>query len=214
MKIRNIADRRFRKFGTVIKGIDVSSLVDWAKTVPVTDQVEYVPSVPEAEALEASRKIRRLVYGGMPVEVGYCAGRNRKADTLEYHRSEEVNIAASDLIVVVGSRADMDSAGSFDLARAEAYFVPEGTVYLFYSSTLHYAPCSVKADGFCSVVILPEGTNTELPERRTDRFATEEDCMLSMKNKWVLTHPLSGEAYYPGLKGDIIEIGEEAKYDF
>ena len=157
MKIRNIADRRFRKFGTVIKGIDVSFSGGQGKDC-AGDRSGGIRALragggsPGGEQKDPPSGVRRDAGGG-----GILRRQEPEGGYLEYHRSEEVNIAASDLIVVVGSRADMDSAGSFDLARAEAYFVPEGTVYLFYSSTLHYAPCSVKADGFCSVVILRRG---------------------------------------------------------
>ena len=108
------------------------------------------------------------------------------------------------MIVVLGSRKDMDSLICFDLAKAEAFFVPAGTAIMIYSDTLHYAPCSVGDGYYQCVIVLPEGTN--YPSEKENIVKTEEDKLLCMKNKWVLTHPESGEPYYPGLKGEIIYV--------
>ena len=106
--------------------------------------------------------------------------------------------------VVLGSRKDMDSLTSFDLANAEAFFVPAGTAIMLYSDTLHYAPCSAGDGVFQCVIVLPQGTN--YPSEKENIQKTEEDKLLCMKNKWVITHPDSGEPFWPGLKGDIITV--------
>ena len=120
------------------------------------------------------------------------------------HRGEELDIAVTDLIVVLGSRKDMESLTSFDLAKAEAFLVPAGTAVMLYSDTLHYAPCSAGDGVFQCIIVLPEGTN--FPSEQENVKKTEEDKLLCMKNKWVLTHPESGEDFYPGLKGDVILV--------
>lgn len=204
MEIKKVTDDTFRKYGAVITGMDFSELLAWGKTTPAPDTVIYEPSVKEAEAMETSRAIGRQLYGEMPIQVGYCNGKNHKADTLEYHRGEEINIAVTDLVEILGSRVDMDSMTSFDLGKAEAFFIPAGTAVMLYSNTLHYAPCSVGDDVFQCIIVLPEGTN--YPSEQENSMETEEDKLLCMKNKWVLTHPDSGEDFYPGLKGDIIHI--------
>ena len=98
----------------------------------------------------------------------------------------------------------MDSLLSFDLANAEAFFVPAGTAIMLYSDTLHYAPCSAGDGVFQCVIVLPRGTN--YPSEKENIRKTAEDELLCMKNKWVLTHPDSGEPFYPGLKGEIIYV--------
>ena len=204
MEIKKVTDKAFRKYGAVIEGMDLSELLAWAKTTPAPDEVVYEPSIPEAEALPICEDLSRQVYGEMPIQIGYCNGKNHKNDTLEYHRGEEVDVAATDLIVVLGSRKDMDSLLSFDLANAEAFLVPAGTAIMLYSDTLHYAPCSVGDGVFQCVIVLPRGTN--YPSEKENIKKTAEDELLCMKNKWVLTHPDSGEPFYPGLKGEIIYV--------
>ena len=115
MEIKKVTDKAFQKYGAVITGMDFSELLAWGKTTPAPDEVIYEPSIKEAEALKISGDISRQIYGEMPIQVGYCNGKNHKADTLEYHRGEELDIAVTDLIVVLGSRIDMeDSMMSFD----------------------------------------------------------------------------------------------------
>ena len=204
MEIKKVTDKAFRKYGAVIEGMDLSELLAWAKTTPAPDDVVYEPSIPEAEALPICEDLSRQVYGEMPIQIGYCNGKNHKNDTLEYHRGEELDVAVTDLIVVLGSRKDMDSLLSFDLANAEAFFVPAGTAIMLYSDTLHYAPCSAGDGVFQCVIVLPRGTN--YPSEKENIRKTAEDELLCMKNKWVLTHPDSGEPFYLGLKGEIIYV--------
>ena len=204
MEIKKVTDKAFRKYGAVIEGMDLSELLAWAKTTPAPDDVVYEPSIPEAEALPICEDLSRQVYGEMPIQIGYCNGKNHKNDTLEYHRGEELDVAVTDLIVVLGSRKDMDSLLSFDLANAEAFFVPAGTAIMLYSDTLHYAPCSAGDGVFQCVIVLPRGTN--YPSEKENIRKTAEDELLCMKNKWVLTHPDIGEPFYPGLKGEIIYV--------
>ena len=204
MEIKKVTDKAFRKYGAVIEGMDLSELLAWAKTTPAPDDVVYEPSIPEAEALPICEDLSRQVYGEMPIQIGYCNGKNHKNDTLEYHRGEELDVAVTDLVVVLGSRKDMDSLLSFDLANAEAFFVPAGTAIMLYSDTLHYAPCSAGDGVFQCVIVLLRGTN--YPSEKENIRKTAEDELLCMKNKWVLTHPDSGEPFYPGLKGEIIYV--------
>ena len=204
MEIKKVTDKAFRKYGAVIEGMDLSELLAWAKTTPAPDDVVYEPSIPEAEALPICEDLSRQVYGEMPIQIGYCNGKNHKNDTLEYHRGEELDVAVTDLVVVLGSRKDMDSLLSFDLANAEAFFVPAGTAIMLYSDTLHYAPCSAGDGVFQCVIVLPRGTN--YPSEKENIRKTAEDELLCMKNKWVRTHPDSGEPFYPGVKGEIIYV--------
>ena len=204
MEIKKVTDNAFRKYGAVIEGMDLSELLAWAKTTPAPNDVVYEPSIPEAEALPICEDLSRQVYGEMPIQIGYCNGKNHKNDTLEYHRGEELDVAVTDLVVVLGSRKDMDSLLSFDLANAEAFFVPAGTAIMLYSDTLHYAPCSAGDGVFQCVIVLPRGTN--YPSEKENIRKTAEDELLCMKNKWVLTHPDSGDPFYPGLKGEIIYV--------
>ena len=83
-------------------------------------------------------------------------------NALEYHRSSEIDIAVTDLILLLGCQQDIKE-DTYDTALVEAFFVPAGTAVELYATTLHYAPCNAKAGGFRCVVVLPKGTNEALP---------------------------------------------------
>ena len=118
-------------------------------------------------------------------------------DAMEYHNCSEVNVAATDLILFLGRRQDIAADGTYDTANAEQFFVPAGTVFGMYATTLHYAPCGVDGAQFRAVIILPRGTNTELEK-------THKDKMLAAKNKWLIGHPDAElpEGTWLGLRGE------------
>ena len=57
MKIQNVADASFRKYGKVLEGYDFSALIREMKHTPVPEDVIYVPSVEELEALEVEKTL-------------------------------------------------------------------------------------------------------------------------------------------------------------
>ena len=95
----------------------------------------------------------------------------------------------------------MEADDTYDTAKAEAFFVPAGTVIEVYATTLHYAPCHTQDGGFRCVVILPKGTNTDM-EPVENVFS--EDRLLFAKNKWLIGHEEGGlpENAFIGLKGE------------
>ena len=157
MKIQNVNDASFRKYGKIIRNVDCTQLIaEMEKTPAPEDAVIYVPSVPELEALPVFSDMRDRVYGGMPVQIGYCNGANNKLNALEYHRDSEINVACTDLILLIGSEQDMDpETFVYDTANVEAFLVPAGTMIEVYATTLHYAPCSVNGGVFRCELRLP-----------------------------------------------------------
>ena len=51
MRIQNVADDAFRRYGKVLEGYDFTELLKEMKHTPVPEDVTYVPSVEEMEAL-------------------------------------------------------------------------------------------------------------------------------------------------------------------
>jgi hypothetical protein len=125
------------------------------------------------------------VYGGMPIQIGYCNGYNNKLNAVEYHRDSEVNIAATDLILLLGSQQDIEEDFAYDSSKIEAFLVAAGTAIEVYATTLHYAPCGVDGNGFKCVVVLPKGTNTEID---FPLFKEGENSLLVARNKWLIAH--------------------------
>ena len=182
----------FKTYGRVLD-LDVSEFMAKVQALPQAPEGEvlYEASLPAFEETELFQQFREIVYGGMPLEFGCCHGFNEKLNGLEYHRDSEINIAGTDMVLLVGHRWDIEEAdNTYDTARVEAFLVPKGTTVELYATTLHYAPCGVAGKEFRSGVVLPRGTNEPLkvsPEK------IGEAAMLFARNKWLLVHPESGE---------------------
>lgn len=204
MKIQNVADASFRKYGKVLEGYDLSALLKEMKHTPVPEDVVYVPSVEELEALDVAKDLRNKAYGGLPIQIGYCNGHNKKLNAVEYHRNSEVNVAVTDLVLLIGWQQDIEDDFTYDTSKIEAFLVPAGTAIEVYSTTLHYAPCNVNESGFQCVVVLPAETNTELT---FETAKTGEDSLMTAKNKWLIAHEEAGIAgAFNGLKGENITL--------
>ena len=189
MKIYNVTDERFKAYGKVVKDIDFSEMVRVLKEeTPIPEDVAYVPGLEALESLPAGAELSRKVYGEMPIQIGYCNGHNSLLNALEYHKSSEINVAATDAILLVGKEQDITEDFTYDTALAEAFLLPQGMAVEMYATTLHYAPCGVDGAGFQVAIVLPKGTNLDLEESHEGG----EDGHLTAKNKWLLGHPEGG----------------------
>lgn len=209
MKIYSVFDPEFRPYGRILDGYDTAELAAaLEQETPLPEGVEYVPSEPALEKLPALAQIRDQVYGGMPVQLGWCNGHNTKLNCLEYHRDSEINLGSRDFILLLGQEADI-AGGVLDTATVKAFRVPAGTLVEVYATTLHYAPCEAAAGmGFKVLVALPQGTNLDKPAFTPK---TEEDTWLTARNKWLLAHSESDEAgqgAHVGLVGINIDIAD------
>jgi hypothetical protein len=207
LKFHSLADPAFAAYGRPLN-LDAADLQQVLEHVPIPRDVVYEPVLPEAQACLSCQRIARSVFGEMPMQAGYCAGHNSRMNALEYHKSSEVNLAVTDLVLLLGKQKDLVYRGQafrYDTAKAEAFFVPRGALFEIYSGVLHYTPCDT-GSGFMMAVLLPEGTNLPLHERRDpERFP--EDALLFQSNKWLIAHPEAGIAgAYAGLEGRNIEV--------
>lgn len=206
MKILQVTDPAFRKYGRVVKGIDFSELVEKMQDTPLPDGVVYEPSVPELEKLPVYGELQRATYGELPVQIGYCNGHNALLNAVEYHRSSEINVAATDAILILGCQQDITEDFTYDTSLMEAFLIPKGTAVEVYATTLHYAPCSVDGQGFKVSVVLPKGTNYPLSESHKGG----EDGLITAVNKWLIGHEegrFTGTEHI-GLKGKNLNINE------
>ena len=90
MKVLSVFDEAFKEYGRVVETIDFSELVEAMKATPVPEGVVYEPGIKELEALPVAQKVSDIVYGEMPVQIGYCNGHNCMLNALEYHRDSEI----------------------------------------------------------------------------------------------------------------------------
>lgn len=206
MKQMCVNGREFKEYGRVIGGYDLTELLRRMEATPLPDDVVYVASDPDLEGTEAAGQLTDGIYGQMPIQAGYCNGHNRKLNALEYHRDSEVDIAVTDLVLLLGRQQDIGEDGTYDTSLVKAFFVPAGTAVEIYGTTLHYAPCQASEAGFRCVIILPRGTNGELKGRPPVRCG--EERMLAAVNKWLIGHPEGGlpEGSWLGLRGENVAI--------
>lgn len=207
MTIKSVFDSSFSIYGKVITEIHFDQLLSvlTEKTPKPSNEVLYVPSESSLEQLPDMQLLSNNIYGGMPIQIGYCNGSNHTLNCLEYHRGSEINIAADDIILLIAP-LDKINHGTLDTSVVEAFKVPAGTAVQLYETTLHYAPCTAADDGFRVAIVLPRGTNTEKPQIQE---LTDEDKLLWARNKWLIAHPDSPEAKqgaFIGLTGSNITV--------
>ena len=210
MPVYSVFDEKFRSFGNIVTGYDFAPLIAYMEAqtpIPENGNV-YVASVPEMEAAEPLfTQLRDCIYGGMPIQIGYCNGRNTTYNGFEYHKGSELNVAVTDFCLVLGHTWQIAN-NSFRVGDETVFYVPKGTVIEMFQTTLHLSPCRVSDAGFRDIVILPRGTNTPLEKKPQPR--SEEDRLLLQRNKWVIAHPerepLIRQGAVPGLIGENKEV--------
>ena len=210
MKFYSVYDPEFKPYGQVLEGYDTAELCQAMMKIDLPQEgTAYEPGIDSLEACAIFPVLRDRAYGGMPVQLGMCWGHNTKLNCLEYHRDSEVNFGTHDFVLLL-AKQDQIVDGVLDTALVKAFRVPAGVMVEVYATSLHYAPCHVNAaDGFRVAVVLPKGTNTEVPDFTP---VCEEDKWMTARNKWLLAHPESNEAHsgaHIGLCGVNIDIKED-----
>ncbi|MGI8315963.1 DUF4867 family protein [Halobacillus mangrovi] len=182
--IRHVQEESFTKYGRVLEDFpSYKALEDVMRSIPIPEEGnQYQPSV-ECLEIEAFKKIvERKYYGAMDIQIGYCNGTNSNLGGLEFHKGSEINVALTDMILLLGHYNHLYK-NIFETKFLEAFYIPKGTALEIFQTTLHLAPCKVAENGFKCLVILPKGTNTTI-----DHQEKQEDPLLFMKNKWLLAH--------------------------
>ncbi len=198
IEVLSIHDREFKKYGRVLE-IDTDEIVSAGEKLQRPQEgSSYELSVPEFETLGCSNEIREHTFGGCKVQIGICHGRNSLMNGLEYHKSSEVNIAITPLVLILGLEYEMEG-DKFDASRAKAFYLKKGDAVEVYSTSMHFCPCQVSDEGFSAVVALPEGTNDILE-------GAVKDKLLFKKNKWIICHEknqgLIERGVFPGIYGE------------
>ena len=85
-----------------------------------------MPTEPLLQDLPAADVIRDHCYGGMPTQIGWCCGDNRKLNCLEYHRDSEFNLGTVDFILLLAKQEDVKE-GVLETSKVKAFLVPAGT---------------------------------------------------------------------------------------
>jgi len=235
LEIHDSQDVALRPYGRMLNSDRLAGLTALAGRITTIDQGgnHYVGSLPEFEtgpgldSLEAE-------FGFAPIQVGYCNGPNSKLNGLEYHKSYEIDIAVTDLVLLLGRWCDIDADGIYDSECVECFYFEKGEAVELYPEVLHFSPCKAEAGGFKSIIVLPRGTNEALSAgelaaaqkeaaeaeemRAHGAFAGDpvasarsfEPRFLFMRNKWLLAHPertiLVERGAWPGIRGENTEV--------
>lgn len=206
MEIKKVNDLEFKKYGQVLKNYNCEEIIEKMQKMPLPLDVIYEPSVKDLEESEIFKELMKREFGGLPIQIGYCNGNNNMLNAVEYHRSSEINIAVTDLILLLGWQPDINEDHTYDTSKIEAFLVPAGTIIEVFATTLHYAPCNADNNGFRCVVVLPKDTNMPL-EYNVKKNG--EDALLFAKNKWLIGHKdtdLGKQGAFIGLYGDNISL--------
>ena len=198
--MKSVTDKEFKQYGRVLD-IDTADFVQaMLAKEPIKEGVVYEPSDEVLEKLPLYKQMQDEVFGGMEVEFGFCSGYNNKLNAVEYHRSSEIDIAATDLVLMLGRQQDIDySNNTYETKNIELFFVPKGTAVELYATTLHYAPCRENNEEFRCGVVLPKGTNLPLKVKPVENKG--ENQLLFAANKWLIGHAESGVAKDGGFIG-------------
>ena len=198
----SVTSKEFSKYGYVLEGdfSEVTSFLISSSPMPKENNL-YQRDDEEFKKLPSIKVIQEKVYGLGAIEAGYCNGYNTKLNCLEYHTCPEVDIAATDLVLLLSAQDDIKN-GQIDSKDVMAFYIKKGTAVVLYPYTLHFSPCRVNDAGFKCAIILTEGTNRDLTSR-------PNDPKLWRENKWLLAHKESSQAKlgaYIGIVGENTEI--------
>ena len=160
--------------------------------------------VPRDEAMINNvvvQDIKINVFGELPIQAGWNYGGSSTMNGMEWHKSSEVIVACTDLVLLIGDHADITN-DIYDASLVQGLFMQKGEAVELLPMTLHLAPLPVHGGKFIAAILLPDGTNLPLESgiRGTKRAV----------NKWLLVHPenkrgieLGGKI---GIKGENIAV--------
>ncbi len=213
LKIFSVADSEFRDYGTVVLHDTAALSKELFEVIrercPLdSTQVQYVPSISEAEVIPFSSLMSRISFGCMDIQIGCCWGKNHRLNGMEYHKTSELILPLDDVAIFMGRRQDIKE-NTWDTEKSVVFFVPAGTLIELYPTTLHLAPVSVYDEPFRAVIVLPRGTNQPLETTVQGSLGEQEQRLLLMRNKWMMAHPDSPAAARGadlGVTGENLEL--------
>ena len=199
LRFHSIHDEAFKKYGRVLDNLPVGEVSGILSRIPMPEEgSRYIAEVPELMATRDARIIERAFFGENPCEIGVCYGYSSQMNALEWHKCSELNVAVTDLVLILGDERDIGGK-EYDASKIEAFYVEKGAVIEVYATTLHFCPCQVSDDGFICLVGLTKGTNLPLEEEAAE-------ALLFRKNKWLICHEanqgLIDKGVYPGIHGE------------
>lgn len=198
----SVSDPFFSIYGRVLE-LDTQRLLEAANLLPRPKSgTLYTPSEQRLEACGAAATAQEMVFGRLPMQMGYCCGHNDRLNALEWHACSEINIAVTPLVLLLGKRQDI-WGNRYDAGLVRGFLLEPGQAVELYATSLHFTPCQVETAGFGCIVGLIAGTNCPLEE-------ATGDPLLYGRNKWLLAHEdnkaLIDKGGRAGIYGDNIQL--------
>jgi hypothetical protein len=207
LKLFAVTDPAFAPYGRVLPCADKAALSDAMEHTGIPESGNrYVASDPALEALDAIGTVGKTVFGGMPVQAGFCNGRGYQLNAEEYHKCSEVNYSTTGLVLLLALPEDIRDR-TLDAKDVRGFYLPPETLVEIHPRVLHFAPCRIAETGFNCLVVLERGTNAPLDH--IDTSAPGEAGLLWMQNKWLLCHPDSpqaGKGAFVGITGENLTL--------
>ena len=203
----SVNDPEFAPYGRVLPCTEQETLSAATEQTGIPESGNrYVASDPALEQLSAIEKIGRTVYGGMPIQAGFCNGRGYTLNAEEYHKCSEVNYTTTGLVLLLALPGDIRDR-TLDSKDVKGFYLPPETLVEIHPRVLHFAPCRIMESGFNCLVVLERGTNAPLDH--IDTSAPGEEGLLWMRNKWLICHPDSpqaGKGAFVGITGENLTL--------
>jgi len=157
---------------------DTGAFLAAAESISPKEQNVYIPSDDAMRA--AAREIGRSVFAELPIQSGWNYGGNTRMNGMEWHKSSEVIVACTDVVLLLGDHRDV-VADTYESARAFGLYLQKGDAVELFPMTLHLAPLPAENGRFIAAILLPEGTNLPL--------SGGTDGTMRAVNKWLIVHP-------------------------
>lgn len=206
LPLYSVTDPAFARYGRVLEGnTEELSAALAATPIPETGN-SYRASVPELERVDWMPALKRLVFGGMELEAGYCNGNGFTLNAMEYHKCSEVNFTTTGLVLLLALPEQLKD-GHLESSDVVGFYLPPFVPVEIYPLVMHFAPCRISDEGFRCLVVLEKGTNEALD--RVDTSASGEEKLLWMRNKWMTCHPDSPQAEkgaFQGIHGENLTL--------
>ena len=207
LRLFSVLDPEFAPYGRVLRLAGEDALAEALAGTPIPESGNcYRAAASRLKNLEAVKDAAQTVFGGMPVQAGYCNGRGFTLNAEEYHKCSEVNYSTTGLVLLLALPENLRDR-TLDSADVVGFYLPAGVAVEIRPLVLHFAPCRIREDGFNCLVILQKGTNGVL--EHIDTSAEGEEALLWMVNKWMVCHPDSPQAQkgaFVGIRGENLKL--------
>ena len=122
-----VTDPEFKRYGRVLAG-ETAELAKALDTCAIPAEGNcYQASVPVLEEVALMQDMKRVVFGDMPIEAGFCNGRGYKLNAMEYHKCSEVNFTTTGLVLLLALPEQLDD-GKLDSADVVGFYLPAGVL--------------------------------------------------------------------------------------